>query len=372
MACAVRLAVVLMAPLVKHVEQRVTRDDNGRVLATESHEWSEDPTAYERHAAIEFEPKRAADPLPERAGVSLEELVGADFARQLNPPPATLDDSQMRLDDDLVTFMRQRSPSQALEEGSQGRGKRLSPALMNLSYQIAARADRRNRPGIEIKQPEIELKTYVSEFKATNAGELTATFSTFGVVDHDGDVTLASAIPDGTEVVLGAYNHASVSGKELPIGIGVIRNDGKAARIVAQIFDTAHAEEQYATIKALGAKAEYSYAFKVLDFSTDRAELKAYGPDAHRILKQLDVIEVSSVIRGAGLRTGTDRAKTSSPGGVQLSELGFDPAAVAAMSAPVRLTDLGIDLSTLRSTGTVRLTDLMAAAHDDTSRFMRI
>lgn len=156
----------------------------------------------------------------------------------------------------------------------------------------------------------IERKTFTGELKTDGAGALVATFSRFGVVDHDKDVTLASAIPDGMAIVLGSYNHSSVSGVSLPIGVGYVRNDGSRAQIAADIFDTAAARDEYRTIKGLGALAEFSYSFKVLDASTDYAELKAY-PGADRILKSLDVIEACAVIRGAGIGTGIDSAKRS-------------------------------------------------------------
>lgn len=153
-----------------------------------------------------------------------------------------------------------------------------------------------------------EYKTFRGELKADGAGALVATFSRFGVVDHDADVTLASAIADGAPIVLGSFNHASVSGVSLPIGIGHIRNDGTRAQIAAEFFDTPDAQAERETIKGLGAMAEFSYSFKVLEASTDYAELKDY-PGARRILKALDVIEACAVIRGAGIGTGTDAVK---------------------------------------------------------------
>lgn len=77
----------------------------------------------------------------------------------------------------------------------------------------------------------IERKTAVGKLKAANGdGQLVATFSRFDVVDRDGDVTLASAIPRGAEVLLGSWNHSSVTGSALPIGKGRIVNDGTGRR----------------------------------------------------------------------------------------------------------------------------------------------
>ncbi len=155
----------------------------------------------------------------------------------------------------------------------------------------------------------IERKTFTGEVKSDGVGSLVATFSTFGVVDYDGDVVLASAIPDGLETVLGAYNHASHIGTALPVGKGVMRNDGSKAQIVATFFDTPDAQAHRETIKGLGRLAEFSYAFKVLEQSTDFNDLKQYGPNARRIISAVDVVEVCAVIRGASIGTGTDSAK---------------------------------------------------------------
>ena len=55
--------------------------------------------------------------------------------------------------------------------------------------------------------------------KAADKGEVSAVFSTFGVIDHDGDITLPGAIKDGTEVVISSYGHESHWGA-LPVGKG--------------------------------------------------------------------------------------------------------------------------------------------------------
>jgi prohead serine protease len=214
---------------------------------------------------------------------------------------------------------------------------------------------------------EREYKTFFGELKTDGAGALVATFSRFAVVDHDGDVTLKSAIEDGAEVVLGSYNHSSVSGSALPIGKGVIRNDGTRAQIVADIFDTPAARAEYQTIKGLGDLAEYSYSFRVLEQSTDADELSDY-PGARRILKALDVIEACAVIRGAGIGTGTDSAKR---GTLTLADLGFTPEFLNETARTLResaralghftLADLDMDEDFIESLRTAQA-----------SRFMRI
>lgn len=199
----------------------------------------------------------------------------------------------------------------------------------------------------------IEVKAFSGEFKADGSGALVATFSTFKLVDHDGDVTLASAIPDGLEVPLGAFNHASLSGAVLPIGKGYIRNDGDRAQIVAEIFPTSAAQAEYAVIKGLGRLAEYSWSFKPLEVSTDARELAPYGPTARRIIKAVDIVEVCSVIRAAGINTGTDSAKRTL----------------------VRLPlDLVERLADVRQSSLMRIDDelIESLRTEDQSRFMRL
>jgi len=186
------------------------------------------------------------------------------------------------------------------------------------------------------------------------AGSLVATFATLGVVDADSDVILASAIPSGTEVLFGSWNHSSVTGSVLPIGRGRIVIDGRTAKIHATIFDTPDARAEFATIKALGPICQYSFAFRVLDASTDHRELEQF-PGAQRILKSLDVYEVSAVYAGAGVRTGTD----STAKGIALSDLGIAPEWLADIGkvGMLRLADLG--MTSLPSHGTEsRLVDL--------------
>lgn len=159
------------------------------------------------------------------------------------------------------------------------------------------------------------------EWKADKPGAFRATFATLApVVDHDKDVTLPGAFKNGQKVIISAYGHASWEGA-LPVGTGAISSNASKAWVDGQFFmDTTAGKETHGTVKALGPLAEFSYGYEVLDASFDPAELAAY-PEAKRILKKLDVFEVSPVLKGAGIGTGLDFIK-SRP-------------AVAKVSAPV-------------------------------------
>jgi HK97 family phage prohead protease len=140
------------------------------------------------------------------------------------------------------------------------------------------------------------------EIKDAEKGRVTAVFSTFGVIDKDGDVTEKGAIKDGTKVRISAYNHGSWQGA-LPVGKGVIRVDGKEARLEGEFFmNTTHGRDTFETVKALSedGQQEWSYGFKVRKDAPGEVEGKRV-----RVLKELDVYEVSPVMIGAGVGTRT-------------------------------------------------------------------
>jgi hypothetical protein len=140
--------------------------------------------------------------------------------------------------------------------------------------------------------------------KSGPAGTARAIFSTFGVVDHDGDVVLPTAIADGTETILGHYNHNSVIGAALPIGKAIIHTDHEKAWADLEFnMELQSARDTWSAIKQLGHLQEYSYSFKVLD--ADHGPAPDGSGRQVQFLKALDIFEVSPVIRGASLNTGT-------------------------------------------------------------------
>jgi Caudovirus prohead serine protease len=153
----------------------------------------------------------------------------------------------------------------------------------------------------------VDRKTFDRfEIKAADQGLVTARFSTFGVVDLDGDVTLPDAFDDGAPIQVSAYNHASWGGS-LPVGKGVIRVGPDGADADVQFFmDVPDAKATFLTIKALGDLCEYSYGFDIVD-----AEFGTFQGQNVRILKKLKVYEISPVLRGAAGpgRTGTLEVK---------------------------------------------------------------
>ncbi len=129
-------------------------------------------------------------------------------------------------------------------------------------------------------------------------GSFKAFFSTFGRVDHDGDVTFPDAFEKGAKVSLAGMGH----NWDIPtIGFGIIDYDSEKAWIDGQFnLKMAQGKEHYESVKFAqenGVDQEWSYSYGVKkEASPD--ELKSW-PGAKRGLKQLAVKEVSPVMLGA-------------------------------------------------------------------------
>lgn len=153
--------------------------------------------------------------------------------------------------------------------------------------------------------PELELerKALSLELKADGAeGSFRATFATFNVVDHDGDVTKPKAF-ESQEVKIAQWGH---NWGGLPVGKGTIGFDDTKAWVDGQFFmETQHGADTYRTVKALGALQQWSYGFAVTKASYGTHE----GKDV-RFLEGLDVFEVSPVMLGAGIGTVTESIKS--------------------------------------------------------------
>ena len=140
--------------------------------------------------------------------------------------------------------------------------------------------------------------------KDADAGTVEAVFSTFNVVDKDGDVTLPGAIKDGAEVVISAYGHTSHSGM-LPVGKGVIRTTDTEAIMDGTFFlNTAAGRDTFTVVKELGGLGEWSYSLH--DVISEPGVLDGQSVN---YLKDITVKEVSPVLIGAGVNTRTLSAK---------------------------------------------------------------
>jgi HK97 family phage prohead protease len=145
---------------------------------------------------------------------------------------------------------------------------------------------------------EVELKADSDE-----TGEFVATFSRFNVIDLDGDVTEPGAFEQDQKARVAQWGHAWGS----PIiGVGVVKADDMAARFYGQFnLKMMAGRENYESVKMAGELQEWSYGFDILEWSYGQFN----GTDV-RFLKKMRVIEVSPVMLGAGIGTGTDSIKS--------------------------------------------------------------
>jgi len=160
------------------------------------------------------------------------------------------------------------------------------------------------------------------DVKEGTPGKFKAVFSTFNVIDLDGDVTLPGAFKEGEEVRISYWSHRW---HDLPVGKGVIYSDDKKAWVEGEFFlDTEAGRETYMTVKNLGGLQEYSYGYDVLDSATGQFKDKQV-----RFLKSLKVFEVSPVFLGAGIGTQTLEIK-----GAKLSskDSGYTPEVVSVLA----------------------------------------
>jgi len=141
---------------------------------------------------------------------------------------------------------------------------------------------------------ELEYKTF--QVKANDEGQLQAVFSTFGVVDHDGDIVEATAFTSGQPVIM-VWSHDWTD----PVGKGLVEVTSAEAIFNGRFFmDTVRGQEAYKTVKAVGDLQEYSWGFQVLDAAWEQRDAETI-----RVIKRAELFEVSPVLKGAGIGTRT-------------------------------------------------------------------
>lgn len=173
------------------------------------------------------------------------------------------------------------------------------------------------------------------EVKNSDLGTVSARFAYFDQKDGHGDVTLKGAFPEGKQVKISAYNHASWEGS-LPVGKGTIHTDDQGAVFHGQFFmNTTAGRDTFEVVKQLGELGEWSYGLEVKDSS--HGDFKG---DRVRFLKELDVFEVSPVLRGAGINTRTLSAKSDGAT--------FSGEAEAVLTALKSLSDRAADVMAKR------------------------
>lgn len=141
----------------------------------------------------------------------------------------------------------------------------------------------------------------------TKEGSFRAAIASLNVIDHDDDVTIPGAFKAGQPVRVAQAGH----NWGLPtIGGGKIVTDAAKAYIQGEFnLKMTAGREHYESVKwdaEHDKLQEWSYGYDVVDSEMGQFE----GKDV-RFLKALDVIEVSQVMLGAGIGTGTENVKTA-------------------------------------------------------------
>lgn len=156
------------------------------------------------------------------------------------------------------------------------------------------------------------FKTFLAEieFKAEDEGKFTAKLATLDVIDHDQDVISPGAMTAGGKILLSTFNHASAHGPSLPVGFAVIREEKGSALADGEFnLDTILGRETFAALKfnqEHGVKQEWSFAY-----FTKKVSFGQRDNQNVRFLEELDVFEISPVIRGAGIETNTIAMKSN-------------------------------------------------------------
>jgi len=137
--------------------------------------------------------------------------------------------------------------------------------------------------------------------KALNEqGQGTAVIATLNVVDKDGDVTMPGAFGQQDVKMVPAHDWSHV-----PIGKAKVREEGDNVLADFKLnLDIPAARDWYASLKAdldnPPPLQEWSYGFTTVD-----SEMGQHQGQDVRFLRQVKVHEISPVMLGAGMGTGT-------------------------------------------------------------------
>lgn len=147
----------------------------------------------------------------------------------------------------------------------------------------------------------IERKTVGATIKqAGDDGTFEAVIATLGVVDHDGDIVERGAFGGATVSVLPAHQ-----AQHVPLGKARIEERGDQAIAVGRFnLEIPAAADWHKAIKFdmehPPSIQEWSWDFRPVESSQDTVD----GEPVRRLIK-LDTMEVSPVLRGASIGTGT-------------------------------------------------------------------
>ena len=166
-------------------------------------------------------------------------------------------------------------------------------------------------------------------------GIVEAFVNSMGQPDSDGDIIVPSAFDSSIEqnmpvTVLLGHDPSKVVGKVLEAHA---INFGDSAKLYNKIqfnLDTQLGRETFSNV-AGGFIKEWSVGFNIPEGGS---EYETESDDTYRVIKDLDWVEVSSVIRGASPETTTISAKAE-----PITEVMEQPSAAATDEQPIIISD---------------------------------
>ena len=167
---------------------------------------------------------------------------------------------------------------------------------------------------------ELIYKTVKSEVSTVDAAEgiVEAYVNSMGVVDHDGEIIEMGAfdqsIQKGGQSVAWFHDQSAPVGKVIDAAPIQLSNDSDNARQQGRLkavmqfnLNTQRGREAFADVE-FGSVKEWSVGFRALEDDLERLD----GGENVRVIKNLDWVEVSPVLRGASPDTQTITAKSAS------------------------------------------------------------
>jgi hypothetical protein len=149
----------------------------------------------------------------------------------------------------------------------------------------------------------------VSQLKAAAEGTFEAVcYTCDGKADLDGDAAWPDAFTEGQDVVISSWAHSSAR-QSMPVGKGVLHLDGPRLLVRGEFFDTTDGRDAHETMKGLKDIVELSIGYFVKKWRSPTAEERQRGIE--RVMQEVDVFEVSFVLKGAAGpgRTGVREIK---------------------------------------------------------------
>ena len=132
------------------------------------------------------------------------------------------------------------------------------------------------------------------------SGEFEAVIATLGVIDHDGDIIESGAFNSGPVSIQPAHYRNS-----LPLGKAYIEERGDKAVAVGKINLETKAGKDFHSHLQFDINNPPSIQEWSFGFMTDESNMETRNGEDVRILKKMSVFEVSPVLLGAGIGTGT-------------------------------------------------------------------